>query len=726
MVALIALPLACFAALALFGVALISPMRSGHRQVLLAATPVLGAAFLAVVLSATSWFVTAGPGIVIAVVIALTVTSVALARRRASFRFSRSAWLFAAATWVVGVFGAVLALGPSIAIGDSRVVMANGNHDAYYYASVASWFSRSTMSAVPIIGAVPGDGLLVPAFSPAASAYALPLRMGQPMVLAALTELLGSDPVVTTVPVMAVWVMLVPAAAAVGMRLLRTGPVGALAGGLVTTSSALLVYLVVNQNMDSLIGVSLAMMTMAATVAAAQGRLPRWPAAMVLAALVACYTEYAVFVAPAILSGLLLRRSPHIRRPIIRGAQILGLAVLMAPTAWLRGVRTLLFMTGNQSGDAGSSPLAPDGDWTWALRILGLATIRTTGSPSPPTVAVALILGVALLMGALLALGLARNRGVWVGVFVVGGGYVAYLTVSSAGYAQSRAVVLLLPLVLMGATAGWAAFLGRRSGRRSRVPTPALAVALAVVLGLWVAGNVRTAHREVDPVFAAARHVGVEYDEVRDWVAEFGGPGGAGVAVVVPDFVENMWINLALRDTDLVSYPVESGNYVSVFSYGDGRDDRYVIVGSGVGVAVDPAAVIRQNDRFRLIDRTVAGGTIVAPVDSADWNLNVQAGFGFVGSYGAELLVMRSPGSGSGSGSVPPVHLSAPHTTVPVPVQFETGGASATSAELVDGSSPVELPAGSTEYYTVTIARPPGADPQSSPSLAFQGFGDVG
>ena len=131
-VELIVLPLACFAVLTLFGVALISPLRSGHRQVLLAASPVIGAAFLAVVLATTTWFVTAGPGIVVAVVIAMAVVSVALARRRASFRFGGSAWSFAAVTWGIGVVGAVLALGPNIAIGDSRVVMANGNHDAYY------------------------------------------------------------------------------------------------------------------------------------------------------------------------------------------------------------------------------------------------------------------------------------------------------------------------------------------------------------------------------------------------------------------------------------------------------------------------------------------------------------------------------------------------------------------------------------------------------------------
>lgn len=723
MVELILLPPALFGVLVLFGVAIISPMRSGHRQVLLAASPVIGVAFLAVVLASTSWFLTAGIGIVVAVLIAMVVVSIGVFRGRASLRFGRSAWSFAAATWGMGALGAALALGPNIAIGDARVIMANGNHDAYYYASVAAWFSRSTLSSVPIVGTTPGDGLLLPAFAPAASAYTLPLRMGQPMVHGALTELVGSDVLVTTMPLMAVWVALVPAAAGVGFRLLRTGPAGALVGGLVTTSSALLIFLVVNQNMDSLVGISLAMMTLAGVVAAAQGRLPRWPAALILAALVACYTEYAVFVGPAILGGLLLRPFRSYRPSLVRASQVVALAMLMAPTAWLRGTRTLLFMAGGQSADTGSSPFAPDGDWMWALRILGLETVRPTATGGPLTALAALVLGSILVLGIGLSVFFDCNRGVWIGLVVAGGGYVAYLTASNSGYAQSRAVVLMLPLALMASTAGWAAFLGSRGRRRSPLPGRAVRPLLVLVLAVWLTGNVRTAHREVDLPFASERHVGGDFDEVRDWVAEVGGTDGTEVAVLIPDFIENMWINLSLRDFPLVDYPVESGNYVSVFRYGSGANDRYLVVGSGVGVSIDPSAIVRRNGTFMLIDRSVPGGAVVAPVDSSDWNLNVQAGYGFVGSYGASLLVLRS--TETDPGPPPAVHLSAPHTPSPVPVELTSDGAAPIPADIEDPSSPVALPVGSTRDYIVVIGRPPGADPQARPSLAFQGFGDV-
>ncbi len=230
----------------------------------------------------------------------------------------------------------------------------------------------------------------MPADNPMRAALALPLRIGQSMAQAALMVATGGEPVNSVMVLTALWALLVAPAAFVAARLPRVRRALAAAVAVVSATSAILVQQAYQQNVDALLGVGLALLTVASCVAAAERRVPVPFAALVLAGLVAVYTEYALFVAPAVL-GAVLQRRRHRGTAVRRSLAVLALAVLVAPTAWVRAVGVLAI---DRAADAAASPLIRDGWYLAVSRLVGAAPLTgTAASRSVIALAGLLVLG---------------------------------------------------------------------------------------------------------------------------------------------------------------------------------------------------------------------------------------------------------------------------------------------------------------------------------------------
>jgi hypothetical protein len=325
------------------------------------------------------------------------------------------------------------------------------------------------------------------------------------------------------------------------------------------------------------------------------------------------------------------------------------------------------------------------------------------------------MLGAVIVLGCIFALLFSRNRGVWIGLLLVGVGYIVDLTLGQKGYTQFRTVILMAPLVMVTATAGydgWLNYLARRRWMGVRVVSR---VALVLVLVSWILVNVRTVRDQVDPAFAASRHIGHEYQDAAQWVTDFGGPEGQDVTVLVPDFVQNIALNLVLRDFDQVSYPMENANYLHVGKFWDEGNDPYLLVGAGTQFDVDRSAIVRSNDKFTLIDRRVPGGTVIAPMDLTGWNWFVQPDGSFQGGYGSQLLVIQSDQTSSAV-----VELAATGADQPILAELRAKNANvATEATLEPTPTPVPLPDVADPSFTMVIDRPAGVPAQVSPQIVL-------
>lgn len=635
--------LAALAWLTSFGWAVLAPLRAAHRAALLPAAPVLGAALLAVVMSSTSWLVSARWGLVVTAVVAGGLVVVGIRRGRRPWRADRRAVLTAVVVTALGLGGAAVAMLPNLWVGDGRALSANGSHDIYYYVAETTYLVDHPVTPVPEAGAVPGAGASVPATNPMRAALTLPLRIGQSMVQAALTVGTGQESVDSVMVLMGLWVLLVAPSAFVAARLLRIGPPPAAVLAAVTSSSALLVHQHHQQNTDALLGVGLALLAVASCVAGVQRRIPLWPAALVLAALVAVYTEYALFVAPAVIGGVLLRRHAHVPGSLRRSAVLLALAVVIAPTAWVRAVGVLRI---DRAADTATSPLA-DGGWALAIsRSLGTAPLAGIGGSRAT-----FVLAVLVVLGWLLAVVLGRHRGLWFLLLAVGLGYVALVTVQGRGYTQMRSASLLLPLLLLATVAGWSALLRvlRRSGPgggRTRLRMQlagALSIGLVASSGIWVLVNLRTAAGTLDRAFVTSRHVDATYDDLTGWVDDLGRGDGSDLTVLVPDLFAQNWVAHALRDEPLTSYPALRPDYLGTTSYWAGELDPYLLVGPGAHLDAEDAAVIESNERFTMVDMTRGAVVAVTPLELPTWVPAATAAGAMTGPDCGTILVIRSP-----------------------------------------------------------------------------------
>ena len=691
------------------GLAVLAPMRPGFRQAWLPAAPLLGASLIVAVLSSTSWLVPTGWGLVVVVGCALGCVMIGLRRGSRPWAYRARPVVAAIIAWLIGIVSACLALIPNFLMGDSRVISANPNHDAFYYAAESSWFSSYTMSDTPSIGTDPATSALVPAFAPAVSSFHLPLRMGQPLVQSAINAVLRIDEISSTMPIMALYGLMLPGAAIVTGRMLRFRPSTCYGLAIVSATSTLLIYQVYSQNMDSLLGISLAIAAIGCVIGAAQSRSPVWPAALILSGLVGVYTEYALFVAPAIAGGILLHRSPRYLLNLKRALLVLAVSILIAPMAWLRGVMALLFHP--PSGfDTSASPFSSDGLWAGINRVVGVAPFASGLDPSES----GLLLATVVVTGLILALLLARNRGVWWGLLLVGLGYIAMLTVEQRGYTQLRSILLFTPLALLACAAGWDGLRRKVRRRGHQYWSKAIGWALVPVLALWVGVNVRTVWAQVNPDYIASRHVNDDYLEAADWVAELGGAEGADVSVLVPDFYPQLWMGFLLREDDAVSYPILNPSYFRVGEFWAGELDRYLLVGSGVQVDADPGAIVGSNSTFTLLDTSAGAVTVVAPDGLGAWFPHTQPGGEFSGYTGNTLLVLRSPGAPENVS----LELSTTEPATPLSVELVGQDGNVASAELTNTPQPIAVTVPD-ESWVVTIE--PEADAPAVGTVQLQG-----
>ena len=685
-----------------FGLAVLAPLRRAMRDLWLPASPVLGAAFLVVVLHTTSVVVGTRVGIYLAVLPAIGLVILGVMRGRKPWTVGRPALLASALTTAVGLGGAGIALLPNLLSGSSRMLESTGSHDAFYYVSESVWLSDHSILEVPPIGPHPGTGSVSPLATSAAQAIVLPLRVGQALVSSSVNVVFHTDAVNAFLPTMAAWVLFMAGAVFVAFRLLNLGPVGGLACAVLTCGSALVLRADYDQHADSLLGMALVTLTLAAVLVASFRGHQRWLPALLLAALFGAYTEYTVFLLPALGGALLLTVGRRYLRRLWRGVSITLLAVAISPMIWYRGAKNLL-VSQVSPGDAFPSPFTTSNPVIGLGRALGTSFATSPVVPVKPTLALALLLSV----GVILAVALSRYRLAFLGAVGSGLAFVTYATAANRGYLQDRLVTLTIPLVIFTAATGWTLAVKRlhRTGRPELVrASRVLGAMLAVALVGSAAINVHSGFRSFRPELAMDRRVTAEYDQVGSWVEEFGGVEGEKITVAVSDLFPQLWTLYELREDDMVSYLTLRPDYLQPERYWDGTVSRYLIVGRGAAVAGAEGAVIRKTENFRLVDMSRGPVAVVLPSKLSTWSYPMGPEGYLLTSAPAQLIVLK--GENTPSRLLLTLSSSAPQTTVTLTAV--AGGA----RTAVIGTSPTTILVPVTDARTadLTLSAEPGSD----------------
>jgi hypothetical protein len=653
-----------FVGLSVLGLAALSALPSRGRELLLPAAPVFGAALLAVVMSTTSRFWSALWGLLATVVVAAAIVLLAVYRGRRPWAFSRPSVRTAALAWLVCTPGLLVALVPSWIVGDNLALMPNGNHDSYYYAAESAWLHDNSISPGPDFSGNPGEGNATPAYGPMLKSLDHALRVGQPMVHAALDTAMGTQSVQTVTPLIALWAFLVGPAAFVAARLLRARFGAALAAATLSTSSAILLQQTHQQNMDSLLGASLALLSIATVLAALRAPSQRdeetppdpsageafsvgvWPAVVTVAALVAVYTEYSLFVAPTILGAVFLGRWRGLGSRLGRGAIIGLLAVLAAPGAWLIAVRGL---SEDHGGPIVGSPFFSDGVFYALVRALGVTPNGGMTDSTKLLAALTLVvtfLGLATLIGVVASIVRGAHRGAWIGLLVVAVPYLLRLTFAHLGYGQSRAISVVMPIVILVAVLGWSdlyprvrAFLTRTRLSPVRIDRALVAASVLAVIAT-AAVNLNAVSVAVDPPLVRKLHYDGTYAQALTWAEAHGDQDGRAVSVVNPDLTSQMWLAYTLRHLPLVSYPRLRFDYLERTEFWAGEIDPYYIVGAGAVYA--GGDVLEKNERFTFVDFSVHRGVVAFPNDQMGWWPDAKPDGAMNGPDRARVLVLAN------------------------------------------------------------------------------------
>ena len=630
--------------LALVGVLVLTPLRQAHWRAWLPAAPAVGAAFLAVTLHLTSGFAPIWVGLIVVVLVLAGLVGYGLRQGRRPWQVGWWPWVGLGAVLVLGLPGAVAALLPNLHLGTGSVVAAGSTTDSFFYVAEANWLRLHAM--YPVIQPTPTmGGVFIPGYGPGFNAVRINIRMGQSMIQAVTDFVTGREAVQSAMSWMACYVVVTGGAAVTAARLLRVRPVGAWLLAVMVPSSTVLVYMVRQQNQDSLLGLSLALLAGAAVVASAEYRAPRPMAALMVAGLVACYVELSLFVVPMIALGLVGRPWPRVLPALRRGAQILGLAVLFAPLAWWRGVHSLL--SGVGGADFFPSPYLGVGLTVAVGRLLGATSAN--GVPSRDGT---WLLALVVIVGILAAVLASRYRAAWAGLLFIGGGYVVWTSIRHMGYTQSRVASLVIPLALLMAMAGWDELAARgwprlaavMSPRRVRPAALGLLSAAAIVALAWPISNLHAARGSYSAAIARSRWVDPSYAAVSTWVIDHGGPQGSAVTVIVPDLFAQTWVASALRDDPGVQYPSFNPSYTSVNSFTRDRPTRYLVTGRGALVQAAPEAAVFRAGEFTVWDTTLGSVVVATQNTGFGWRPYANPRGGVTGTAGASgIAVFRSP-----------------------------------------------------------------------------------
>ncbi len=671
-----------FVILSVLGLAALSVVSEPRRDLLLPAAPIFGAALLAATMSTTSWFWSARWGVLATALIAGGMVTLAARRGRRPWRIPLKSLRTAALVMLVSLPGLAAALIPAWIVGDNMAVMPNSGHDAYYYAAESAWLKDFPIHPGPQIADMPGQGNATPAFGPMWASLDKSVRIGQPMVHAALDVVMGTRSVQTVTPLDGLWVMLVGPAAFVTARLLGARRWAALAAAALSSTSAILIQQAYNQNIDSLLGGSLALLTIGTVLGAIRGasrhdeqpvpdrpepgpaepepRGPRWwqrvvaltpgarravAAVLILGALVAVYAEYALFVGPALVGALVVDRVRGFGTRLASLGSIAVLALAIAPSAWIRGFQTLLV---SRPVDSYPSPFMNTGRLLAAARLLGVTGIGggTDGSKFWRIVGLVAVIGLGIVGGIVLAFVLNRHRGAWIAMIAIGAPYVVVLTSEGKGYTQYRTISLFAPLVILVVVLGWAELyprlrrlLARGGPRRMGIGWRVVLAATVVAVAGGAVVNLRAGTGSLDDSWVRRRHVDTAYADALEWATVRGGADGRDVTVVDADIASQMWLVYTLSELRLVSYPALRPDYMAKRSYWDGDVDPYYIVGPGAFYA-DGSEVLDQNERFTLVHLGDRPGAVATPTELSLWAAHAGTDGSLLGPDAGQILVL--------------------------------------------------------------------------------------
>jgi hypothetical protein len=706
-----------FAIVTVVGMAVLALVPSQRARGLLPAVPLLGVAYLVTSLSLASFLLPVRVAVWItvpAILIAATVVSV----RRKGVRIPapREWWSFAAVS-AVGAGAAIIAIMPSIYSRSALVVQPTASNDAFFYVQVARWLLDHPLSQLPAIGFSPASGADAPAFGPAYDSLNQGLRVGQGLVRAATSALTGIDPVYGFSPVLGVWVLLIPAGAWLLGRAVAMPAAGRILLGAVVASSYSLTMQVLNQNGDSVLGVSLLLAAIGLIASAMNNeddRPPYWLAALALTALAGTYTEFGPFAGAAVLGILLFRP----RKSYVSALRALGIVVAIAlaigPVIWFRAVKSLFFVGGLATG--GGSAVTSVSDL--AVAFLGPYAVIWNGSDSANygfvATASVVVLVLAVVAGVVLACADAKTRGFAVGV--IAGAVIAVVVIlRSVDYIGDRAVDMLTPLLLAAAVMGWWTVplrlqLRRSTGNRRRILAGAVAVAACVaIITVGVAASVRTVNG-----LAPYRSVSPAYAEAVGCAISYAGPGGSKVTVATSTLFEQLWLSDSLAEDADAAYPNLRGDLgyranLSLTSFWDGELDPYLLIGPGAFVADTQASELCSFGQFRVLDMQHNAVVAVPMVRDQDWLWFTDVDGSIRSSEDAPVLILTERPSLEGVSLV--VSGVAAGTTVSV---FQAGELVGEADADVSGSAALSL-----GRATVTG---PGAEVTISTDSAEPGF----
>lgn len=597
--------------LALAGLGMLVWLPASWRSRMLPALLTLGAIVWVVALHVTGLVV----GVRVGLWIVAGVAAVSIAVRSWRVRWWRGLQTkrYLVAGLIVGAVPVLLALGPARDVG-ATVVQPSPNNDAYEYVAVSDWlFDHPVLQAPPGLAEPPAWGKINMHLNTG-------LRVGQELYEAAIAGALRRDPIQTWYVVTAGWLLLLPGAVLAAFDTLRMRRLTGLIAGTVAGFSALVVGQVLNSNSDAALGITIAPLTVALIARYVDDRSeleagsgldppPIWLPAAGAAAVSAVYTEYLPLLIPALMLFVLVRPLRRVPRAVLAGASVLALAVVIGALAWYRSA--LSFLTTATTNSPIPSPYL-DHAGSVAGRVLGFVSYDQVIRASNWKVVLFVIVGV---LGVGLAVTLAPARRLFACVLIACLGIIVALStpIHYFPYAQNRAVVVTVPLVLVMAVAGFGALLPRLAS--VRIPRPALAGVLVVLLGagaLFIGLDVRTtnamarydiSHRTVDGSFQT----------MSDWAHRVGGPDGANVSVLVPNHFDQVWSMYYLRDLHRANYPFLYSDYTNIPSlqFDDGRLRRYAVVGTDAFVDAAPGVVVGRTSRFLLLD-TSRGSAAVA------------------------------------------------------------------------------------------------------------------
>lgn len=643
--------LAGMAVLALVGAAALSLLPDAARHRLFPASPVIGAAVSVVFLHATALFTGARLGMAVLILLSVAILGVQLVWRRAIFASMASSAPTLGLLTIIGMAAATLVALPQLLAVDAFLVQWGDSYDAFYYVSGSSWLTDHSLLSVPAAAAVPTDGVPAPVFGPAMTSITTGLRVGQELLEAGITSVLGLGAAPGFPVVVGLWVAVAPGAVwAFGDVF---GIVPRLRAGLVVVFviSASLVTQVLDAKAASVLGVALAALAVALVAGsvrpfAGYPRVPPLLAAIGVAAIVGTYTEYTPFIGPVLVCIVLVGPLAGTRTAVIRASIVLLLALLVSPIVWWRAWSSLS-LTAQVVGSGGNAE-STAGRISGLLGPLRAPVVSWRDGPGQLLFA-SLVAAAVFFVAAGLVVGVAfiATRGLCVGVLLAS---VVAVAIAARGndYVTSRASAMLLPLTLLGAMAGWAGLWSHvRSGRGRAAASAVVAVVLLVLFAVNAQESSVAVFRPVPRQFVA----GDDMRQASAWVHSIADSSGEDVSVATAQLFDQLWLSDLLADRPLTSYLSLRGDLgyrgvVQKQSYWDGEATRFVLAGPGAFTAGDEG-VIRSNDRYRFVDLSSnPEAAVVVPVQTAGrlaWQIGPHGEISGVVSNQLVVMTGRSP-----------------------------------------------------------------------------------